>query len=330
MEDQQAYYILNTQTSYETQSVMGPITIVVEKGELFQPILDDPTNFTNGFTILKEEFLQRSPLFDKAYKLKTIEMKDTKIDTTGFPESTQKALKESGHAEESVREQFPANVEDSPEFNEANELARKEWRQQELLALQGVTRDVEDDKFKLLCLENYDHSNVIEAQQIFDCSDEQFDNYLEEFKSTVEMNIQFVKQLEEQDDKTPIAPKPTQDEVVKAYVNDPEVKANHVKIATQLREIFKDGWFSTQDITKKTSIKNIAEATQMMIGVQLFQLCTTKTGGIKNRHQTMFKITLSAEERLKVLEGHKINHLKQIELINKEMEKLTNEIAERE
>jgi hypothetical protein len=245
----------------------------------------------------------------------------TKAKGVSTPKSTKDAK---------TREQFPANVEDSPEFNEANTLQVMEDRQKALLSLPGVVRDMEDDKFKLLCLENQDYSNMIEVQQIFDCSDEQFNNYLQEFQSTVEMNVQFVKQLEAQDDKQPIAPKPTQEEVTRAYVNDPEVKANHVKIASQLKEIFKDGWFSVENITKKTSIRTVAEATQMMIGVQLFQLCTTRVGGIKNRHQTMFKITLSAEERLKVLEGHKINHLKQIELIDKEMENLTSEIAKRE
>lgn len=114
----------------------------------------------------------------------------------------------------------------------------------------------------------------------------------------------------------------TDEEATRAYVADPEVRANHLKMAEQLQSIFGTKWFTIDMINKKTLMKDKPTAMQMMIGLQLFNMVTSAEGGINYKHQTKFKITISVEDRLKVLEEHKNNHLKQIGLIEKEIESL--------
>lgn len=64
------YYILKRKFSYPTLSIMGKMMIEVDAGEVFTRIIDDPTNFSNGFTILKEELLKSLPnWFDPANKI---------------------------------------------------------------------------------------------------------------------------------------------------------------------------------------------------------------------------------------------------------------------
>jgi len=51
--------------------LIGTANIVVNKGELFEPVLDMPGKFSNGFTVLDQQLLEKCPLFEKAYKIKT-------------------------------------------------------------------------------------------------------------------------------------------------------------------------------------------------------------------------------------------------------------------
>ena len=114
----------------------------------------------------------------------------------------------------------------------------------------------------------------------------------------------------------------TDEEVVKAYISNPKNKEMHVAMAYTLKEIFKDKWFRVKEINQKTGVKSSREAARMMVGLQLFGLCTARDyKGI-----AQFKIILTVEEKLKVLEGHKQNHIKQIELLNQEIEKLKSEV----
>lgn len=107
-------------------------------------------------------------------------------------------------------------------------------------------------------------------------------------------------------------------EVLDNYLNDEEIKNNHRKIAQFLEERFRGNWFSIEQITKKTNIKSIRDATQMMFGLSLFGLSTSK----EQDGLTKFKITLSSQERIKVLQEHRENHVKQIELLDAEIAKL--------
>lgn len=116
-------------------------------------------------------------------------------------------------------------------------------------------------------------------------------------------------------------PNLTDEEVMKAYLQDPKNKELHIQMAHTLQETFRGKWFRVKDINTKTGVKNSNEAARMIVGLQLFGLCTSRE--IKNVAQ--FKITLTLEEKLKVLEGHKQNHIKQIELIDQEIEKLKSE-----
>lgn len=117
-------------------------------------------------------------------------------------------------------------------------------------------------------------------------------------------------------------PNLTDEEVTKAYIADPKNKETHIKIAQLLDNTFKSRWFSIREINTKTAVKNSEEAARMIIGLQLFGLCTSR----EIRGIAQFKITLTSEQKLRVLEIHKANHIKQIELIDKEIEKLRSEI----
>lgn len=119
-------------------------------------------------------------------------------------------------------------------------------------------------------------------------------------------------------------------QAVELYTSDPEHQAAHLKIAQQLQEVFKGQWFSLEMITKQTRIKDIASAAEMMLALQLFKLCTAQEGGMKFKHKTKFKIVISPEERLKVLILEKENLLKQIILVDNEMEKVSLEIKNSE
>ena len=121
----------------------------------------------------------------------------------------------------------------------------------------------------------------------------------------------------------------SQEEIVKMFVENEENKANHLKIAEQLNKVFPNKWFTINMIANKTLMKDKKQIAEMMLALQLFNMVIAKDGGINFKHQTKFKILLTPEDRLKVLEEHKNNHLKQIELIDKEMEKLLQEIKQR-
>lgn len=117
-------------------------------------------------------------------------------------------------------------------------------------------------------------------------------------------------------------PNLTDEEVVKAYISNPENKEKHIAMAYVLKEAFKDKWFRVKDINQKTAVKNSNEAARMIVGLQLFGLCTSR----EYKDVAQFKITLTIEEKLKVLEGYKQNHIKQIELLDQEIEKLKSEV----
>ena len=161
-----------------------------------------------------------------------------------------------------LREQFPANVEGSKEFNETNELER-----------------LEDEK----------HQDEVESEQSQ-------------------------------------KPQLSQQQILDLYVNDPVNKENHRKIAQQLNKIFPQRWFTIDMVVAKTRLKEKKAAAEMMLALQLFKLCEAKDGGKNYKHQTKFRITLSVEDRLKVLQEYKDNHLKQIELIDQEIQSLTLEV----
>ena len=116
-------------------------------------------------------------------------------------------------------------------------------------------------------------------------------------------------------------PNLTDEEVVKAYISNPKNREMHIAMAYTLKEAFKDKWFRIKDINLKTGVKSSNEAARMIVGLQLFGLCTSR----EYKGVAQFKITLTIEEKLKVLEGYKQNHIKQIELLDQEIEKLRSE-----
>lgn len=119
-------------------------------------------------------------------------------------------------------------------------------------------------------------------------------------------------------------------QAVELYVSDPDNQKAHLDIAKQLQEVFKGQWFSIEMITKQTRIKDRHAASEMMLALQLFKLCTAQDGGMKFKHQTKFKIIISAEDRLKVLLQEKENLSKQMTLVDSEIDKVQLEIENSE
>jgi hypothetical protein len=142
----------------------------------------------------------------------------------------------------------------------------------------------------------------------------------DKFTSQVSQNV--VEELQQAGYSENAAPKLTDEELVSLYVNNEENKANHLRIARQLELVFKNSWFTIEMINKKTLVKQKESATEMMLSMLLFKLCTAQDGGMKFKHKTKYKIMISGEEKLKVLLENKQNHLKQIALIDAEIENI--------
>lgn len=117
----------------------------------------------------------------------------------------------------------------------------------------------------------------------------------------------------------------TNEEVVKEYFADPYVKQRHIDAANQLYLIFKNQWFTIRKVIENTLMKNDKEVAQLLMGLRMFNLCDAQDRGIGHKRKTHFKITLSQEDRLKVLESQKNKLLKQIELIDVDIEKVKEE-----
>lgn len=120
--------------------------------------------------------------------------------------------------------------------------------------------------------------------------------------------------------------KPTDKDVVEAFVQDEQYKKNHQAVAQQLHAVYGKKWFTASDLIKKTRIPTIEEAQQLLIGLQLFGLCTAKQGGQLYKNQMKFQLMLTPQDKLKVLEDEKERTEKQLALINQEIEKVESEI----
>jgi hypothetical protein len=69
---------------------------------------------------------------------------------------------------------------------------QRQIRSEVLLSIEGVKWE-DNMLFTLESLDNTDYSHSIDAKKILDCSREQFENYLSEFKSTEKSNWLFNK-----------------------------------------------------------------------------------------------------------------------------------------
>jgi hypothetical protein len=119
----------------------------------------------------------------------------------------------------------------------------------------------------------------------------------------------------------------TDKQAMEHYLNDPEAKANHLKMAQQLQQLFAERWFTIDHVVAKSLLKDKKVIIQMMVGLQLFKLCIAKED-VNPKRQTRFKITIDPKDRLKVLEEYRETHVKQIELLDKDIEKLKQQIAD--
>lgn len=117
-------------------------------------------------------------------------------------------------------------------------------------------------------------------------------------------------------------------EAIKAYVNDPQVKENHIKIANMIRDIFGQRWFSMDMIQSKTNMKDMKKIAEMMMGLQLFNLVEAKEGGKNFKYKTKFRLTIDDEDRLKVLREYEKQTEEQLELIRKEIQQLVDKIEQ--
>lgn len=119
----------------------------------------------------------------------------------------------------------------------------------------------------------------------------------------------------------------TDEQVMEKYINDPEAKANHLKMAQQLQQLFTERWFTIDHVVSKSLLKDKKVIIQMMVGLQLFKLCIAKED-VNPKRQTRFKITIDPQDRLKVLEEYRENHVKQIELLDKDIDSLKQQISQ--
>lgn len=117
----------------------------------------------------------------------------------------------------------------------------------------------------------------------------------------------------------------TDQEAINQYFSDPDVKARHVDAANQLYALFKDQWFTISKITEKTLMKDKQQAAQLMMGLRMFNLCDAQDRGVGHKRRTHFRITLLKEERLKVLQNEKDKLLKQLEFLDKDIQKIEQE-----
>lgn len=122
--------------------------------------------------------------------------------------------------------------------------------------------------------------------------------------------------------------KPTDEQVVQAFVNDEQYKENHKNAALQLQKIFGKKYFTIADLLKQTRISNKSEAEQLLVGLQLFGLVHSKQGGQLYKNQIKFQLMISSEDKLKVLKEEKERAETQLSLINQEIEKVEQEIKQ--
>lgn len=206
------------------------------------------------------------------------------------------------------------NVEGSPAFNSANETERLKDERQEGETHQDVLDPRQDERFKQVP-GTYDEKGNPDPEGKYtrlsrELSPEEIEALPQEQKEVIE-ETRTIKLSDK--------------EAIDAYINDPQIKDDHLKIAQQLETIFGTKWFTVEMIVNKTLMKDKKHVMGMMLGLQLFNMVTATEGGINYKHQTKFKLTISIEDKMKVLQQHRQNHLKQIELIDKELEVLSNE-----
>lgn len=114
----------------------------------------------------------------------------------------------------------------------------------------------------------------------------------------------------------------SEQDMVKAYVEDPKNKDLHIKIAIFLSKAFKNQWFRVVDINRKTAIKSSEEASRIVTGLLLFNLCfSEERDGV-----LYYRIVLTKQDRLRVLEEYREKQLKQIKNTEQEIEKIKSEI----
>lgn len=115
---------------------------------------------------------------------------------------------------------------------------------------------------------------------------------------------------------------------VGTFVNDERTRKAYNDSAEMLDRIYAKKWFTVDMIAKDTSMKDKEQVRSMMTGMQLLNLVVAKEGGKLYKHQLKFQLTLTPQSRLKVLEEEKEKVQTQMNLIDKEIEKVIQEIEE--
>lgn len=92
----------------------------------------------------------------------------------------------------------------------------------------------------------------------------------------------------------------TDEQAVKEYLSDEKVSSNLATWAQHLGIRFHNNWFTKEKMVKKTVLKNIAEADQLLGLLILKGHAVQKQFG----NEIRYKVTISGEERLKLLKEH--------------------------
>lgn len=119
------------------------------------------------------------------------------------------------------------------------------------------------------------------------------------------------------------APQLTDEEVVKSYLQDEKVSKNLRVWADHLQQRFHGNWFTKERIVKKTSMKTLGEADQLVTLLILKGHLIQK----KFDNEIRYKVTLDPAERVRLLQEHLADAEKTVANIKASIEVLEAQIA---
>ena len=105
------------------------------------------------------------------------------------------------------------------------------------------------------------------------------------------------------------------------YLNQPDVVKNLNEWANFFNKRFRGNWFTLEQVTKKSGIKNRQEAWQTMNLLILKSLAYQKEEEVGKGIIVKYKIVFTDNERLELLKGH-------LAAIDLQREKVQNEIKD--
>jgi hypothetical protein len=124
----------------------------------------------------------------------------------------------------------------------------------------------------------------------------------------------------ETSEKTKGEEKPKSDkEIIDSLMANEEVRTKLLNIANQLSTVFRDRWFTSSMLAKKTIYKKVEEQTQIIQLLIFADLLGVKTNG----NIQEYKICLKKSERAKIIQNEIDQYKYKIDLLEKEIVRLS-------